>query len=146
MSEADAHAGRVEVFFDGDCPLCMREIALLRRMDLHTARITFTDIASSDFVALDYGKTWDEFMGQIQGRNANGQWLEGVEVFRALYGAVGLQRIVRMSRLAPIAWLLELAYGFFSQHRLALTGRSGVCAQNRCQVPGESGSPTPAAR
>ena len=39
-------AGKVvEVFYDGDCPLCMREIRMLTRKD-RAARIQFTDIAA----------------------------------------------------------------------------------------------------
>ena len=34
-----------EVFYDGECPLCMREIRMLRRMD-RRGRIRFTDIAA----------------------------------------------------------------------------------------------------
>ena len=35
---------RIEVFFDGDCPLCVKEIGMLRWMDRKN-RIRFTDIA-----------------------------------------------------------------------------------------------------
>ena len=34
----------VEVFYDGACPLCLREIFMLRRRE-HRGRIRFTDIA-----------------------------------------------------------------------------------------------------
>jgi predicted DCC family thiol-disulfide oxidoreductase YuxK len=51
----------VEVFFDGDCPLCLREIKLLRWLD-RKGRIRFTDIAAPDFQATDFGKTPADFM------------------------------------------------------------------------------------
>ncbi|MCA9152358.1 MAG: DUF393 domain-containing protein, partial [Planctomycetales bacterium] len=35
----------VEVFYDGDCPLCKREIGFLQRRD-RQGRIRFTDIAN----------------------------------------------------------------------------------------------------
>lgn len=38
----------VEVFFDGQCPLCRREIDWLRRMDSQQ-RIAFTDISEPTF-------------------------------------------------------------------------------------------------
>ena len=39
----------VEVFFDGDCPLCVREIELLRKLDKPARRIRFTDIQAKIF-------------------------------------------------------------------------------------------------
>ena len=34
---------RVTVWFDADCPLCVREIALMRRLDMRSA-IDFVDV------------------------------------------------------------------------------------------------------
>lgn len=78
----------VEVFFDGECPLCTREIAMLRRLD-RRSRIVFTDIAARSFEPARVGKTMAELMDHIYGRLPDGTLIEGVEVFRRLYGAVG---------------------------------------------------------
>ena len=45
----------IEVFFDGECPICIREIKMLRRMD-RKKRIRFTDIAAKEFNPAVYGK------------------------------------------------------------------------------------------
>ena len=47
----------VEAFYDGDCPLCVREVNLLRRLDRKRQRIRWTDIAAPDFDAQSTGKT-----------------------------------------------------------------------------------------
>lgn len=126
----------VEVFYDGDCPLCVREIRMLMRKD-RAARIEFTNIAAPTFDATAYGTTQADLMARIQGRLPDGTWIEGVEVFRRLYGAVGFRRLVALTRLPGISHLLTLAYRVFAKNRLRLTGR---CVDDTCAVP-----PPPAA-
>jgi predicted DCC family thiol-disulfide oxidoreductase YuxK len=126
-------ASGVEVFYDGECPLCMREIRMLMRLDRHGS-IRFTNIAAPDFVAAAVGKTMTELMARIHGRTAEGQWIEGVEVFRQLYAAVGFTRLVAISRWPVIAQLLTLGYTVFARNRLRLTGRSEACGPG-CAIP-----------
>lgn len=112
----------VEVFYDGDCPLCAREIAMLRRLDGGRA-IRFTDIAEPGFDATRHGRSHADLMERIHGRLPDGRWIEGVEVFRQLYRAVGFGPLVWLTRLPGIAQLLEWGYRVFAAHRLRLTGR-----------------------
>lgn len=120
----------VEVFYGGDCPLCNREIQLLKWMD-RRQRIRFTDIASPEFLPQDYGKTMDDFMREIQGRLADGRWIHGVEVFRQLYAAVGLGPAVWVTRLPLLSQALDAGYRLFAKHRLRLTGR---CTPQSCEA------------
>ena len=122
-----------QVFFDGDCPLCVREIALLRRLDRH-GRVRFTDIADARFDPAREGlPPWQTLMDRIHGRRLDtGEVVEGVEVFRALYDAVGLGLLVRVTRLGLVDRMLERAYHAFVSRRLRLTGR---CDDRGCAVP-----------
>lgn len=122
----------VEVFYDGECPLCMREIRMLQRKD-RRARIQFTDIAANDFDATRYGRTHASFMARIHGRLPDGTWIEGVEVFRQLYAAIGFRVLVALTRLPVISHLLRFAYTKFAANRLRLTGR--CAADGTCAVP-----------
>ncbi len=114
----------IEVLYDGDCPLCMREIRMLQRMDKQE-RILFTDIMASTFRAESYGLTWSQVMSHIRGRLPDGSMIEGVEVFRRLYTAVGFGGLVRLTRLPGISHLLDFGYHHFAKNRLKLTGRCG---------------------
>src|SRR5262245_24627302 len=96
-----------EVFYDGDCPLCKREIGMLRWLD-RRRRVLFTDIADPAFRAEAVGKTFDELMDQIYGRLPDGTLVTGVEVFRRLYAAVGLGPIVWLTRWPGISHLLDV--------------------------------------
>ncbi|HWA71392.1 MAG TPA: DUF393 domain-containing protein [Polyangiaceae bacterium] len=129
-SDLGGAAFAVEVFYDGECPLCSREIRMLERLDRHK-RIRFTDIAAPGFDARALGFEHAQLMAKIHARLPNGQVVEGVEVFRQLYGAVGYERLVRVSRAPGISGLLDLGYRWFAQNRLRLTGRceDGVCSR-----------------
>lgn len=121
---------QVEVFFDGDCPLCVREIGMIRWMD-RKSRIRFTDIAASEFSVSDYPWTEEEFMAEIRGRLSDGRWIVGVEVFRRLYAAVGLRWIVAPTRLPGVSHFMDWGYNIFAKNRLRLTGR---CDNGQCTV------------
>ena len=121
----------VEVFFDGACPLCMREIAMLWRRDKQ-ARIRFTDISAPGFDARSTGLDWEALMGRIHGRLPDGTLIEGVEVFRRLYAAIGFTKLAAVSRAPGISQALGLAYTLFAKNRLRLTGR---CDDGACPVP-----------
>jgi len=120
----------IEVFFDGACRLCAREISMLRRLD-RNQRIRFTDIAAPGFDTAGVGVSWPELMRHIYGRLPDGTLVEGVEVFRRLYSAVGYRRLVALTRLPVIAPLLDLGYGLFAKNRLRLTGR---CTDETCAI------------
>ncbi len=123
-----------EVFYDGECPLCMREIRMLQRLD-RRGRILFTDIANPRFDEREVGVSWESLMERIHGRMPDGRVVEGVEVFRQLYSAVGLRWLMPITRIPGISHLLDLAYHAFAKNRLRFTGR---CDENGCAVRRES--------
>lgn len=119
-----------EVFFDGDCPLCRREIELVRRLD-GRGRVTLTDIAAPGFVP-PAELSHEALMASIHGRLPDGTIVRGVEVFRQLYAAIGLGPLVAVTRVPPVSWALEVGYAWFARNRLRLTGR---CTDATCAVP-----------
>ena len=123
-------AHTIEMFYDGDCPLCMRETRMLGRMD-RDKRIRFTNIATADFDATTVNKTQPELMAEMHGRLPDGSWVTGVEVFRRLYSAVGFGPVVWITRLPIIRQLLNVGYYFFAKYRLRLTGRCDAA----CAIP-----------
>ncbi len=121
----------IEVFFDSECPLCMREIRMLQKLD-RKQRIRFTDIAAPGFDAEALGTTYEALMDKIHGRLSSGEWITGVEVFRRLYGAVGLKPVVALTRLPGVRQGLDFAYERFAKNRLKWTGR---CDAAGCAIP-----------
>jgi predicted DCC family thiol-disulfide oxidoreductase YuxK len=120
-----------EVFYDGDCPLCMKEISMLQWMDKKKGNILFTDIAVPGFDAVETtGLTMDDLMAEIYGRLPSGELVKGMEVFRQLYGAVGLGALFAPTAWRPLRPLFDAIYTGFAKNRLRMTGRctDEVCA------------------
>jgi len=87
MHKLGGESFEIEVFFDGGCPLCAREMNSLRHRD-KSHGIKITDIHDRGFDPGDHGKSLGELMAQMHGRLPDGTWLRGVEVFRRLYHAI----------------------------------------------------------
>ena len=126
------HDYSVEAFYDGDCPLCVREVRMLERWD-RRKKIRFTDISAAGFDPAQVGKSFDDLMARMHGRLPDGTWIEGVEVFRRLYAAVGLGPLVVLSRLPIVKQVLDWGYAVFAKNRLRITGR---CHDGACKVKG----------
>jgi predicted DCC family thiol-disulfide oxidoreductase YuxK len=128
----------VEVFFDGECPLCTKEVDFVRRRD-RRARVRFVDIAAPSFDAASIGRTHDELMARIHARLPNGKLVEGVEVFRLMYTATGLRPLVALTRLPGVKQILDASYTWFAKNRLRLTGR---CEADACTPRTKSAAPS----
>jgi predicted DCC family thiol-disulfide oxidoreductase YuxK len=130
----------LEVYFDGACPFCTREVALLRRLD-RTGRIRFTDLAGERFDPVAVGIPMANLMDRIHARLPDGEVVEGVEVFRRIYTILGYGPLVAATRLPGVAQALDLGYRWFAKNRLRLGGR---CTPERCGPDGLHGKEAPA--
>lgn len=107
---------RIEVFFDGACPICSREMAMVRKLDLKH-RVDCTDIADREFDASSQGLDVDAVNRHIHGRLSDGRLVTGVEVFRQIYNSLGFRRLVAWSRRPWVAKLLDYFYAVFARNR-----------------------------
>jgi len=134
---------------DGGCPLCAREVAMLRRLDRGRGKLAFDDIAAPGFDAARYSAAHVDLMARVHGVLPDGTLVEGVEVFRRAYAAVGLGWLLAPTRWPLVRPLADAAYRWFARNRMRLSGRGEVCNAERCAVhaPGKSDPthPTPAA-
>ena len=127
----------ITLLVDGACPLCKREISLLRWLDRGRGRLAFDDIAAPGFDPSRYGRALDELMASMHGALPDGSLVTGMEVFRRAYAAVGLGWL-----FAPTGWpivgrLFDLLYALFARYRLTITGRGAAsCDAGRCRRAG----------
>ncbi|RPH76716.1 MAG: DUF393 domain-containing protein [Nitrospiraceae bacterium] len=120
------------VFFDGACPICAREITLMKRLD-RRRQLAFCDFSTQDYDAASSGFATAELAAVIHARWADGSVITGVEVFRAMWEAVGLGFLARLSRLSLVEPLVVNAYAWFARNRMRLTGRSHACVGDACR-------------
>ncbi|GMH39947.1 hypothetical protein BSKO_07851 [Bryopsis sp. KO-2023] len=128
----------IRLLFDGDCPLCMREVDMLKNRDAGVGNIDFVDISSPDYRAEDNaGVTYEEAMGHIHGILPDGSVVTNIEVFRRCYEAVGLGWVYAVTKYEPIRKAADAVYGVWANYRLPLTGRpdlSMVLEKRRDQI------------
>ena len=120
------------VFFDGACPICDREIALMKRLD-RRRQLEFCDFSVQEYDAASSGFAVADLGAVIHARWADGSVITGVEVFRAMWDAVGLGVLTKLSRLSFVESLVLKAYAWFARNRLRLTGRSQACTGDSCR-------------
>jgi predicted DCC family thiol-disulfide oxidoreductase YuxK len=125
---------QIRVLYDGECPLCTREIRFLERRDRGRGRIHFEDIADPAFDPAAYGLDDRQLMARIHGVIPDGSVVEGVEVFRRAYAAVGMGWLLAPTRWPVLRSLADLAYRVFARNRLRWTGRESACPEGRCEI------------
>jgi len=109
---------KLEVWYDGACPLCIREIALMRRLDRRGA-IDFIDVSTPDSQCPIDRKT---LLARFHARE-NGVMLSGAAAFAAMWRAIPLLRPLGLiARWKPVLALLERAYLRFLKIRPHLQG------------------------
>ena len=104
----------VKVWYDGACPLCLREIALMRRLDRRGA-ITFIDVAegSDQSCPVDRAQLLARFHAEEEGVIHS-----GAAAFAAMWRAIPLLRPLGLAaRWSPVLRLLEAAYVRFLKVR-----------------------------
>lgn len=101
------------VWFDGGCPLCRREIALMRRLDRRRA-IRFEDVSDADTTCpIDR----QALLARFHARE-NGRVLDGAAAFAAMWRAIPLLRpLGLLARDRRVLALLERAYVRFLRFR-----------------------------
>lgn len=115
-------SNKIEVFYDGDCPVCLWEIRLYNRFD-KAANIIWTDIETLEDAALPNNKTRTDLLGKFHVREfavkelENKQpeiWYIGVDAFARIWRALpGFRYFAFLFSLPVIRQVTKLAYRAF---------------------------------
>jgi predicted DCC family thiol-disulfide oxidoreductase YuxK len=103
----------------------------MRRLD-RRRQLEFCDFSDQEYDAASRGLSTEDLGTVIHARWADGSVITGVDVFRAMWEAVGLGFLARLSRLSLVEPLVLRAYEWFARNRLQLTGRLNPCPEGVC--------------
>ncbi|CAN6860491.1 unnamed protein product, partial [Brassica oleracea] len=118
---------KIKMLYDGDCPLCMREVNMLKERNEEYGTIKFVDISSNDYSPQEnQGLDYKTVMGQIHAIQSEGNVVTGVEAFRKLYELVGLGWVYSITKFEPIGKVADAVYDFWAKYRLQVTGRPPI--------------------
>ncbi|PPS38987.1 thiol-disulfide oxidoreductase DCC family protein [Chroococcidiopsis sp. TS-821] len=143
-----ATSWKIKLLYDGECPLCLREVNFLRKRDAGRGLVAFVDIADENYNPKAHGGVdFETAMGRIHAVLPDGTVIKNVEVFRRVYETLGMGWIYAITKLPVIGAVADMLYGIWADWRLRLTGRPDLATiiadrqkqaecktQGRCQI------------
>lgn len=118
---------KIKLLYDGDCPLCLREVNFLQKRDAGRGLIAFVNIADDDYdLEANGGIDYETAMGRIHALLPDGTRIQNLEVFRRIYEILGIGWIYAATRSPVIGFFAEKAYALWADWRLKLTRRADL--------------------
>lgn len=149
-SETASPNWQIELLYDGECPLCLREVHFLRQKDAGRGIVSFVDIADLAYDPEQHGGIdFETAMGRIHALLPDGSVIRDVEVFRRVYAALGMGWVYAATKWPLVGPLVDRIYDIWAHKRLAIAGRPDLetvvadrqrrledCGNgDRCKVP-----------
>jgi predicted DCC family thiol-disulfide oxidoreductase YuxK len=129
VSDSNAnHPGwKINLLYDGACPLCLREVNFLQKKDAGRGLVKFTDIAELDYNPVENGGVdFETAMGRIHAVRADGTVIKNVAVFQEVYEALGIGWMYAPTKWPIVGPVVNKIYDLWADQRLAVTGRQGL--------------------
>ncbi|MEL7503957.1 MAG: DUF393 domain-containing protein [Cyanobacteria bacterium J06554_6] len=137
---------KIKLLYDGECPLCVREVNFLQRRDNGRGLVVFVDIADAGYdPSANADIDFETAMGRIHAILPDGCVIQNVEVFRCVYEILGMGWVYAITKVPVLGWLADRLYDFWADQRLRMTGRPSLktllaeragkgCTTDRCRV------------
>lgn len=115
---------QIKLLYDGDCPLCLREVNFLQKKDAGRGLVKFVDIADDEYDPAENGNIdFETAMGRIHAVMADGTIVKNVEVFRRVYSILGIGWMYAPTQWPIIGPIVDKLYDIWADWRLKVTGR-----------------------
>ncbi len=121
------------IYFDGLCHLCSREIEHYKRHP-RAGKIRWVDIAAPDFDEKKEGLRLKDLVKSMHSRKTNGEVIQGIDSFAAIWETLGGYSFLRYLIQAPLTRpIFKLGYAGFARLRPYLPKRKqNYCSNSRC--------------
>lgn len=127
--ESDSPA-TLTVLYDGECPLCRREIAMARRLagQSEDSALCFIDISPRADAAGAFAAERSRLMARFHVQQADGSRLDGAAAFVAMWERLpGWRWLARLAKLPGVLMLMEWSYRGFLRVRPGLQKLVRAC-------------------
>jgi len=126
----------INLLYDGDCHVCMKQVEFLtKRMDEnpeYAGLVCLTNLADPSYdPAESGGVTFEDGMRHIHAVTRDGEVVTGMDVFRRVYAAIGMEWVYALTKLPFMGDAFDRLYDVWAEHRLLLTGREDVIQKVR---------------
>ncbi|MEM9907377.1 MAG: DUF393 domain-containing protein [Cyanobacteria bacterium P01_D01_bin.44] len=137
---------QIKLLYDGECPLCMREVNFLQKRDAGRGLVAFVDIADDGYSPeANGGVDFETAMGRIHAVLPDDSVIRDVAVFRRVYEILGMGWLYAPTKWPILGPLANWLYGIWADWRLKLTGRADLatlvaerkarlCETERCRL------------
>lgn len=124
---SDLPSWKIKLLYDGECPLCVREVNFLTKKDAGRGIVKFVDISSLDYDPQDNaGIDFATAMGRIHAILPDGKVIKNVEVFRRVYEELGMGWIYAITKIPVLGKIADWLYEIWADWRLKLTKRPNL--------------------
>jgi predicted DCC family thiol-disulfide oxidoreductase YuxK len=140
VSKIKQASWQIKLLYDGECPLCVREVNFLRHKDDGRGLIAFVDISDRNYSPGENGGIdFETAMGRIHAILPDGTIITNLEVFRRIYTLLGMGWMYSFTKLPILGAIADAVYSLWAKWRLPLTGRPSLSKvvsqrQGRCRI------------
>jgi 3-demethoxyubiquinol 3-hydroxylase len=122
VNETEPNQARdaLTVLYDGQCPLCQREIAHVRGLAQRSADagLCFVDISAQADTASQFSADRAALLARFHVQRADGSRIDGAAAFAAMWARLpGWRWLARFAQLPGMLYVLEVAYRGFLRIR-----------------------------
>ena len=108
------------VYFDGDCPMCSREVSLYKKQK-GAADISLIDVTKAPLDSLPSNVSREALLEKLHVSDKEGNFYIGGNAFLKLWENLTYFRVLsKILSLTPFSWLTNKAYDRFLVFRLRL--------------------------
>ncbi|TPE51817.1 DUF393 domain-containing protein [Maribrevibacterium harenarium] len=127
----------ITVFYDSQCPLCVKEMAHLKQYDRHN-QVILADIHAPDFAVYYPHIDQQDAYDVLHAETDEGKILLGLDATVAIWQQVNKYAFLKVLRWPVIRLFADFGYRVFARYRvpisLLLTGQRR-CASGQCDLP-----------